>query len=407
MAGVEGRSPPGARRLLAVVHGPVFGGGLNEFVQLREPFGRRGWETTVVVPAEGNAAERLRGRGVDTVTMPLHRLRATADPRTQARFLAGIRPEIGALRKLIHERGIDLVQAHGDTNPHAAIAGHLEGVAVVWYLYDTRTPPPLRRVTMPVVTRLADSIITTGQGLARAYPGTERLGQRHVVVFPPVDADRFRPDEKLRRSAREELGVPDDAFVIGAVGNRNPSKGYEWLVRALARARQEERSIQARVLGAPSPVHAAYERSVLGEAADLGVEEAFDMRNAGTRVPELMPGFDALVLSSVPRSEGMPTVILEAMACGLPVISTDVGSVSEVLAPGEAGLLVRPESADELAGAILRLVREPDRAAQMGERGRRLVERQYGLDQCADRRLHAFELALAHRRARRTERGAG
>jgi glycosyltransferase involved in cell wall biosynthesis len=406
MAGVEDRSSPDSRRLLAVVHGPVFGGGLNQFVQLREPFLRRGWETTVVVPEEGDAAERLRREGVETVTMPLHRLRATPDPRTQARFLAGIAPEIRALRKLIRDRGIDLVQAHGDTNPHAAIAGHREGVAVVWQLYDTRTPPPLRRVTMPMVTRIADAITTWGEELARVHPGTEKLGERHVVVFPPVDADRFRPDEQVRRSAREELGVPDGGFVIGAVGNRNPSKGYEWLVRGLARARQEDSSLQARVLGAPSPVHAAYESSVLGEAAALGVGDVFDLRDAGTRVPTLMPGFDALVLSSVSRSEGIPTVILEAMACGLPVIATDVGAVREVLVSGEAGLLVPPEEADQLADAILRVAREPDLAARMGARGRQLVEQRYELERCADRHLRAYELALAHRRARRSSKVA-
>jgi glycosyltransferase involved in cell wall biosynthesis len=406
IAGSSDPAPKGTQRLLAVVHGPVFGGGLNQFVQLREPFLRRGWETIVAVPTEGDAAERLREQGVETVAMPLHRLRATPDPRTQARFLAGIRPEIRALRQLIRERDIDLVQAHGDTNPHAAIAGQLEDVAVVWQLYDTRTPPLLRRVTMPFVTRIADSITTWGQELARVHPGTERLGDRQVVVFPPVDADRFRRDGHARRAAREEFGVPSDAFVAGAVGNRNPSKGYEWLVRALALARREDRSVQARVVGAPSPVHAAYERSVLREAVALGVDDVFDLRDAGTRVPSLMPAFDALVLSSVSRSEGIPTVILEAMACGIPVIATDVGAVREVLVSGEAGLLVPPKDADAIAGAILRLTREPDLAARMGARGRELVEERYRLDRCADRHLRAYELALAHRRARRRTKGA-
>jgi glycosyltransferase involved in cell wall biosynthesis len=393
------------RRLLAVVHGPVFGGGLNQFAQLREPFLRRGWETIVVVPEEGNAGERLREQGVETVTMPLHRLRATPDPRTQARFLATIRPEIAALRSLIRDRGIDLVQAHGDTNPHAAIAGHREQAAVVWQLYDTRTPPPLRHLTMPMVTRIADAITTWGDQLARVHPGTKKLGERHVVVFPPVDADRFRPDAKRRRAAREELGVGDGAFVIGAVGNRNPSKGYEWLVRGLARARRDDPSVVARVLGAPSPVHAAYERSVRDEAAGLGVADAIEFRDAGTRVPELMTGFDALVLSSVSRSEGIPTVIVEAMACGLPVIATDVGAVREVVSSGEAGLLVPPEDTEQLAGAIVRLIREPDLAARMGATGRRLVEERYRLDRCADRHLEAYELALAHRRDRRLAKG--
>jgi glycosyltransferase involved in cell wall biosynthesis len=393
--------PEPTRRLLSVIHGPVFGGGFNQMVQLRGPFQDHGWETTAVATTEpGNAVERLRGAGVETVVMPLHRLRATPDPRVQGRFAASIWPEIRSLRRVIRERRIDLVQAHGDTNPHAAIAGHLEGVAVVWQLYDTRTPRALRHVTMPVVTRVADAITTWGEELARVHPGTMDLGERHVVVFPPVDADRFRPDPERRRSARSELGVSDDDFLIGAVGVRNPTKGYEWLARALARVRAERPEIQVRVLGSLSPVHAEYEQSVLDEIAVLGVGDIFEITDPGARVPELMPGFDALILSSVARSEGIPTVILEAMACGIPVISTEVGAVREVLTP-DAGILIPPEEIEPMARAMGRLAGDRDQAAALGGRGRELVEERYRLEICADRHLRAYELALEHRRLRR------
>jgi glycosyltransferase involved in cell wall biosynthesis len=391
-------------RLLSVIHGPVFGGGFNQMVQLRGPFLEHGWETTAVATSEpGNAVERLRREGVDTVVMPLHRLRATPNPRIQGRFLATIWPEVQALRRVIRERRVDLVQAHGDTNPHAAIAGHLEGVAVVWQLYDTRTPAPLRRVTMPMVTRIADAITTWGTELARVHPGTLSLGDRHVVVFPPVDADKFKPDPERRKSARRELGVSDDEFLIGAVGVRNPTKGYEWLARALARARGDRPQIQVRVLGSPSPVHGEYERSVLSEVAALGVGDIFEIRDPGPRVPELMPAFDALILSSVARSEGIPTVILEAMACGIPVISTEVGAVPEVL-PADAGILIPPEQVEPMAEAMGRLAGDRERAEAMGTRGRELVEERYRLEVCAGRHLSAYDRALKHRSARRSSR---
>src|SRR4051812_47130336 len=370
-------------------------------VQLRRPFEEHGWETTAVATNEpGNAVERLRREGVDTVVMPLHRLRATPSPRVQGRFLATIGPEIQALRRVIRERRIDLVQAHGDTNPHAAIAGHLEGIAVVWQLYDTRTPAPLRRVTMPMVTRTADAITTWGMELARVHPGTLSLGERHVVVFPPVDADKFKPDSARREAARRELGVSDDEFLVGAVGVRNPTKGYEWLARALARVRAERPEIQVRVLGSRSPVHAEYEQSVLDEIDALAVADILEIRDPGARVPELMPGFDALILSSVGRSEGIPTVILEAMACGIPVISTDVGAIGEVLSP-DAGILIPPEQVGPMAEAMGRLAGDRERAEAMGRRGRELVEERYRLEVCAGRHLTAYDRALKHRAARR------
>jgi glycosyltransferase involved in cell wall biosynthesis len=389
------------RRLLSVIHGPVFGGGFNQTVQLREPLRRRGWETVAATTDRpGDAVERLRAADVPVEVLPLHRLRATANPVSHAALAASFPREVRALRRTIRERGIDLVQAHGDTNPHAAIAAHLEGVAVVWQLLDTRTPPPLRRMTMPVVTRVADAITTWGYELARAHPGTTALGDRHLVVFPPVDSDRFRPDPERRRAARERLGVDDGQFLIGGVGARNPQKGFEWLVRALARVRNRRDDVVARVLGPESPVHADYERSLRGEVAAAGVGGAIDFLDGGRDVPELMPGLDALIVSSVPRSEGIPTVILEAMACEVPVISTRVGAIGEVVEEGETGLLVPPEDADAIAAAVARVAADPDLARRLGRTGRERVESRYRLDRCAEIHAEAYRRALAHRAGR-------
>ncbi len=394
------------RRLLSVIHGPVFGGGFNQMVQLCGPLRERGWETIAVAPAEeGNAAQRLREAGMDMYEIELHRLRAVADPRPHLRLLRTMPREVGRLRGLIRARGIDVVQAHGDTNPHVALAAHLEGVAVVWEIYDTRTPVPLRQITMPAVTRIADVITTWGNDLARVHPGVLGLGERHVVVFPPVDARRFRPDPQRRAKARVELGVDADAFLLGAVGNLNPSKGYEWLISAVARAHASDPRLTGRVIGARSPVHAAYEEGLRRQVSELGLADAFGFADGGTRVSELMPGLDALVISSVGRSEGIPTVILEAMACGLPVIATDVGALAEVIEQEVTGVVVPPEDADALAAAILRVAGDPQFAERMGVTARERVAERYDLGRCADAHSHSYELAVEHR-ARRDGSGA-
>ena len=120
--------------------------------------------------------------------------------------------------------GIDLVQAFGDTNPHLAVAGHLEGKAVVWHLYDTVSPPVVRRATMRLVTRLADVDHGHRRGPGARVPG--RRGPRCTLRdrLPPIDSSAFVPDAGRRAAARRELGLPADALVVGAVGNRNPRR---------------------------------------------------------------------------------------------------------------------------------------------------------------------------------------
>jgi glycosyltransferase involved in cell wall biosynthesis len=238
--------------------------------------------------------------------------------------------------------------------------------------------------------------------LARSHPGALSLGERHVVVFPPVDTDEFAPDPARRAEARAELGIPQDAVAVVSVGNRNPTKGFEWLVRAAERVRKVRPDVVFRVLGAPSPPHAAYEESVRREAAarGLGDPSDFEMLDAGTRVSELLPAFDAFALLSVPRSEGIPTVILEAMACGLPPVVTDVGAVVELVEDGVTGFVVPPEDDRAQAEALLRVVEDAELRVRIGAEGRRTAVESYGLESLADRHAQAFELALAHRRSR-------
>lgn len=379
-------------RLLSVIHGPVYGGGHNQIIRLRKPLLKHGWETIALVPTEpGSAAGRLLEAGVEVLSLPLHRLRATRDLGVHARLVSSLGPEIRAIRRLLREKSIDLVQVHGPTNPHAAIAARREGVPVVWQLYDTRTPMALRRLAMPMVVRLADVVMTTGLGVARMHPGAIEMGERLVTFIPPVDPAEFQPDPVRREAARRELGVSPLETVVGSVGNLNPSKGHEHLIRATGILRRGHPGAVVRILGADSPAHSAYMAGLRRETGALG--DAVRFQDPGSRVAELMPGLDVFVLASVPLSEGVPTVIIEAMSCALPVIATDVGSVREVVEDGVNGFVVAPEDPRALAGAIERLLDDPERRMSMGLVNRRAVQERFGIDQCVEAHVRAYELA--------------
>ena len=382
-----------------MIHGPVYGGGHNQIIRLREPLLEHGWETVALVPAEpGTAAARLLEAGVEVVSLPLHRLRATADPLTHARLARSFAPEVGAIRRLLRKRSVDLVQVHGPTNPHAAIAARLEGIPVVWQLYDTRTPMALRRLTMPMVVRLADVVMTTGMEVARVHPGAIEMGERLVSFIPPVDPREFRLDPAARDSARRELGAPQDRLVVGTVGNLNPSKGHEHLVRAAALVKRGHPRTLFRILGAESPAHESYMAAVRQEAAALG--DAVTFLDPGSRVADLMPGLDVFVLASVPRSEGVPTVIIEAMSCGLSIVTTEVGSVREVVDDGVNGFVIPSEDPAALARAIERLLADSELRLSMGLANRQAVKERYGIDRCIEAHVRAYGLALSRRGSR-------
>jgi glycosyltransferase involved in cell wall biosynthesis len=395
------------RRTLSVIHGPVFGGGNNQTMRLTEPLRRRGWDSIALVPDLPEAVptrERMVAGGLPTGAIELHRLRRTPDPLVQATFLWSFRREVARLRGIIRRERIDLVQAFGDTNPHVAIAGHLEGAAVVWHLYDTVTPPPLRRLTMPLVTGIADAIMTTGDGLADAYPGARGLGDRCVAVYPPVDSGTFAPSDERRAAARDELGVPRDALLVGNVGNRNPTKGHEYLVRAVALLRDRGIDVHGRVLGAPSPVHADHMAAVENEVAERGLQDRFAFVDPGTRVADLMPAFDVFALASVPRSEGVPTAILEAMSCAIPVVATRVGALDEVVEENVTGFVVPPLREEELADALEPPLRDARLRERLGRTARMRILARHDVERVADLYAESYERAARYRAGRSTSR---
>jgi glycosyltransferase involved in cell wall biosynthesis len=389
-----------ADRLLSVIPGPVFGGAHNQLIRLAPGLADAGIETVALLPEDADeAASRIEAAGIEVIRAPISRLRGTAGALTAARSLAALPPEVRRLRRLIAAERADLVQVHGAINVAPGIAARLERPAIVWQILDTRAPPALRRLTMPLVTRAADAITSWGRRLASAHPGAERFGERLVIVYPPIDP-ALGPDPALASTARERLGVDPGTPLVGTLGVRQPQKGHELFVRAAADVRRTHPDAQFRVLGAASPSHAAQMEAVEGEARELGLDSALDFVDPGPRPTDLLQALDLFALTSWPNSEGMPTAILEAMACAKPVVTVDVGAVRELVSDGETGLVVPPEDATALAAQIVRLLDDPDLARRMGEAGRARAEREFGLGELVERHLRAYRLALDHRRRR-------
>lgn len=391
-------------RVLAVIQGPVFGGAHNQIVRLREPLARLGVEARAVLPEGGEAAaERMIAAGLPTATIPLARLRASPDPRLQARLVAGFRGDVGRLRRLIGEWGIDVVQVHGVTNPQGALAARRAGAGVVWQLFDTRAPMAFRRAAMPAITRLADSMTTWGEGLADVHPGARRLGERRLTVFPPVDTSLFAPDPRAREEARRELRVEAGELLVGTVGVRNPQKGHDQFVRAAALVAASHPNARFVVLGAESHAHEAHMRRVESDARGRGLSDrVLRFIDPGREVPRLIQAFDVFVMSSVPRSEGMPTAILEAMASAKPVVATDVGATRELIDDSITGILVLPLDPEALARPISALLADPSLRRSMGEAGLRQARTRFSLARLAE--IHARAYRIAHERARARER---
>ncbi len=389
-------------RVLSVVHYASWGGPLNRNARVAPLLKQRGIETTVLLPDEpGDGPERLRRAGLDVIQIPLQRLRMSYHPRVHVRFFTRLASEVGAIRRIVSERKIDLVQVNGLGNPQGAFAARAEGRPLVWQLLDVGYPQVFRSLAMAMVVRMADALMSTGIKVAQAHPGAMGFGERLISFFPPVDVSVFKPDPEKRKAARQELGIGPGDLVIGTVGNINPAKDHASFVRAAAQLRAACPGARFVILGATLPNRLGMFVELHNRARELGFNLDHDLivKNPDSRVPILEQAFDVFWLTS--KWEGMPTVVEEAMALALPVVSMDVGAISEAIDNGKDGFIVAPRDIGALVQATIALARDPGLRASIGQRARRRAESTFDVSICADSHARAFAAAMAHAASRR------
>lgn len=384
-------------RVAAVIHYAEFGGPHNQILGLARPLADHGVGLVCALP-EGPGADRLAAGDVDVRHIPLGRFRATLDPRVQARMAARVPIDLIGLTRLFRKIRPDVVQLSSLMNPHAAYVAKAMGIPVVWQIVDTRPPLKARKAMMWQIGRLADVVMPIGRAVRDAHPGASDFGERCILFFPPVDLQAFRPDGPA--TLRGELGIPAGAPIVTVIGNINPQKGHEHFIDAAAsvvKARPDARFV---VVGHLYDNHRAYFDALQDRAARLGLRVGDNLHFLGARtdVADILRSSDVFALASVPNSEGMPTVILEAMACGVPVVATDVASVSEVVEDGATGYVVPSLDPAAMATSINDLLRDPDRRRAFSIASRQKSEERFSLETYTETHLRAYDLAIAHRR---------
>jgi glycosyltransferase involved in cell wall biosynthesis len=232
-----------------------------------------------------------------------------------------------------------------------------------------------RHVTIPIrrglVYRLADRIVASGADAARRVRDAGVPAERVFAISAGIDLEQFHPGVSGQR-VRDELGLAGP--LVGLVANLRGSKGHRYFLDA---ARE--------ILGAMPETRFLIVGSGVGfddiarRVREMGLEREVLMLGFRRDVPEILAALDVLALPSI-KSEATSQVILQALAVGTPVVATTVGGSPEVIRDGVTGRLVPPADGGALAGAILDLLRDPDRARAMARAGEAEVRATQSMD---------------------------
>ena len=122
--------------------------------------------------------------------------------------------------------------------------------------------------------------------------------------------------------------------------------------------------------------------------------DSFRIMSPQSEIQEILSSFDIFIQASVPNSEGIPTAILEAISCGLPIVSSDVGSISEVVENNNNGILVNSMDFSSMAEAIITLINDPEKLESMANYSINKIKPRLGIVPCAQAHKKSFELAM-------------
>jgi glycosyltransferase involved in cell wall biosynthesis len=244
---------------------------------------------------------------------------------------------------------------------------HLVTTVHGWVKQTRRTPLyyAIDRFCLPYY----ESVICVSKDLHELCLTCGVPARRCTLIENAIDLEQYARQLSVGE-AKRKFGFPPERLVIGAVGRLSEEKGFDHLIRATAELLKAGFDLSLLIVGEGD--HEPYLRSLIGE---LGCADRIVLLGYRADLTDLYQAMDIFALSSL--REGLPNVLLEAMALEIPIVATGIAGVPQLVRDGETGLLVRPGSVPELTTALARLLGDRDLRRRLAQSARRIVETQY------------------------------
>ncbi|MDX1764299.1 MAG: glycosyltransferase family 4 protein [bacterium] len=345
----------------------ISGSGLNTWITIKGTCRQR-FEVAFACAPGGGLNDMVRQAG-----FPVHEIPSLRQPIRPVRDLRALFDIVQILRR---ER-IDLLHTHNSkTGWLGRLAGKIAGTPVVIHTVHGfafhAAERPWRRALFKKLERMAapwaDHTIFISQPMIEWAREEDILREnRYSRIYSGIDLERFQPVPRQRLTVlRTELGLQEDDRVIGFVSKLWEGKGHAVALQAMAHVIRAVPRAKLLLVG-DGPLEDRLR--VLCE--ELNLQEAVIFAGFRKDIPEVFGLCELAILPSL--FEGMGRVLLEAGACGKPVVATAVGGIPEVVVHGETGLLVPPDDPVALFGDMVRLLRDRTLARKMGEAGVRRI----------------------------------
>ena len=350
----ETNSTANSKRKLKIIHTESScGWGGQEIRILTESQGmmERGHNVSILCPSHAPIFAEAKERGIPVFPLPIAK-----------KTIKGLLATINYLKK----NPADVINTHSSTDSWMVSLAKLFSGGKFAIVRTRHVSAPINNhfTTRWLYTKAAEHIVTTGIKLKETLVNDNGFPEHMITSIPTgIDTSIFKPDDK--QAARAELKLPQDKTIIGILATLRSWKGHKYLVDAIAQLKQNtgKDDIHLLIVG-DGPQRENLEKQI----AELGIKEITTMPGNQKNPYKWLQAMDIFTLPSY-ANEGVPQGLMQAMLTKLPVISTPVGSITEIIENDKTGLIINPEDTNALAEAIKSLLESTDTANNLAEIG--------------------------------------
>jgi glycosyltransferase involved in cell wall biosynthesis len=359
--------------ILYVFDNLEFGGGERAFAQIVNRLSGTKYKIMVACLPTGAFIEKIKGSGAQIKSVDMRN-----------RFNLGV---ILQLSSLIKSEKIDIVHSQGvRADFFARIASKLASVSST----ISTVQMPVGGFDVSLVKKLVymalnrfsecfvDRFVVTSDTLEKTMIEKHGIAsQRIVKIYNGVEVDEYcMADEEMvcrRLRFRKESGLGDKVPIIGVIGRLVWQKGFECFIEAIPEVLNKFKHARFLIVG-----EGVLKDELEARCKKLKLADNIIFTGFRSDIKDILASIDIFVMPSL--LEGLPMILLEAMAMAKPIVATDIDGIKEVLVDGEAGLLVPPRNKEALSGTIINLLVNKDKSYQMGMAARKIVKEKFGVD---------------------------
>jgi glycosyltransferase involved in cell wall biosynthesis len=354
--------------LYITAQGNFIGGGEVSLLNLLKYLNRERFTPLVVFPSEGSLFQAARKMNIKTevITLkPLRKLHLFSFIRGVARLFSFVKKE-----------KVDIIHSNAAASRESIASAVVAKLAGIPFIYHARVLESSKGIEK-FLTRFSTRIMAISEKVKEKFSFVKDK-KKVIKIFNAVDLNEFNPETKRGEKIKEEFRIHREEKIVGTVGRLYPLKGVDVFIKAAAKVAKEMPKTKFLIVGEDDSF-GSYRKKLERLSEELGLKNEVIFTGFRTDIPELIAAMDVFVLPSLESYEAFGRVVIEAMAMLKPVVATRSGGVPEIVEDGVIGILISPGDAEAMSEAIVTLLKDEEKAKQMGLEGRQKAERFYSI----------------------------